>query len=871
MQVSRRCGHCGAALRPGARFCPECGYAQQAGTPKTQAIGHAVPRLKVLLPNQAEQEITLSNRPVRIGRAPDNDIVVPFETVSRRHARIVPVQGGYAVTDLGSANGTYLQGQRIPPNQPTLISGGQVIRIGDQLGNSVRITYLTGGSAPILTIRNIGPFPIPRGQPRVRIGRAGCDINLPHPTVSHFHAELIPSGSTHRIRDLNSTNGTFVNGKRVKNAVLQTGWQIKIGPYRLTYQGDALVGESSVGNIRLDGVNLFKSYRVPVRPAKGGNALQQTGARIFPKKREKIILDSISLTVMPREFIALVGGSGAGKSTLMDALNGFRRAHKGQVLVNGNDLYKNFDQYRTNLGYVPQQDIIHTGLTVQRALWYAAKLRLPPDTPNSEIENRIKKVLRDVDMVRQLDQQISSLSGGQRKRVSIASELISDPSLFFLDEPTSGLDPGLDKKMMSTLRVLADGGRTIVLTTHATNNIIGQCDHVCFLSFGKMVYYGPPKQAMQFFQAQDFADIYSKLNTENDAARYQQQYHTSPEYQQFVVNRQQNIPAAQQAVPQTTSQPGSRFGPLKFDGGTILRQFGILSRRYLDLIFNDRFSLFILLAVMPIIGVLLLLIANGKCLVGDSSKQIDQMLKTDGHYNIVGAAQKLLLMMALPAFLLGIFASAYEIIKEKAVYRRERMINLSIPAYLGSKVGVLMGFGLFQSAMLMWVVSWKVEYPSDGVFLPATWEVYISLVLALLAGIAMGLLISAMVKSSNTVIYLILVVLIVQIIFSGALFDLPDAAGWISVITPTRWALEGLGASVNMERLNDLGQSYIEEIEINGRETEVNEIIDAPIDFNVNYERAAAHLLGTWAMQIALAVGSLVLAGYILKRQDTQT
>ena len=183
------------------------------------------------------------------------------------------------------------------------------------------------------------------------------------------------------------------------------------------------------------------------------------------------------------------------------------------MLVNGDDLYRHFDLYRTMVGYVPQDDIIHRDLTVINALRYAAQLRLPPDTSAEEIEQRIDKVLEQVEMVGQKEQVVSSLSGGQRKRVSIAAELLAEPNLFFLDEPTSGLDPGLEKKMMHTLRRLADGGRTIVLVTHATANIV-QCDHVCFLSQGRMVYFGPPEEALDYFgvTSGDFADIYAQLD-----------------------------------------------------------------------------------------------------------------------------------------------------------------------------------------------------------------------------------------------------------------------------------------------------------------------------------------------------------------------
>jgi hypothetical protein len=504
---------------------------------------------------------------------------------------------------------------------------------------------------------------------------------------------------------------------------------------------------------------------------------------------------------------------------------------------------------------------LHTGLTVKRALRYIAMLRLPPDTAREMINSRMEAALQQVDMLPQIDQPISSLSGGQRKRVSIASELLPDPSLFFLDEPTSGLDPGLDKKMMSTLRLLADGGHTILLTTHATSNIIGQCDHVAFLSYGRLVYFGPPDQAIHFFNVTDFADIYSKLETHQDAENWEQGFKASADYQTFVTIRQHELQTA-----------GAGFGGTlaKFPSlspSAYIRQFSILSTRYLDLIFNDTMSMFILLAVMPIIGLLLLLIANSKSLVGDTSEKIGQILALKGIYNIVGETQKLLFMFALGVILLGLFASAYELVKERPVYRRERMVNLRIGPYIFSKMAVLMGFGLLQCAALLLVVGIKVAYPSEGVFLPAVIEIYISLVLALAAGLAMGLFISAIVKNSNMVVYLVLVGLFIQMIFSGVLFNVPKVGEVLAKLTPTRWAMEGLGASVNIEVLNELSKTYIHDAD----GMLIQKERKTPVIFNINYERSFEHILLTWGMQILFVLLFLSLTAVVLRSQDVHT
>ncbi len=243
---------------------------------------------------------------------------------------------------------------------------------------------------------------------------------------------------------------------------------------------------------------------------------------------------------LPVAFVALVGGSGAGKSTLMDALNGLRPAQKGTVLYNNVDYYHAVAAFSTQLGYVPQDDIVHRDLTVERALYYAARLRLPSDFTKEQIQWRIDEVLEDVEMTERRKLLVSKLSGGQRKRVSIALELLANPGIFFLDEPTSGLDPGLDRKMMMLLRQLADRGRTIILVTHATNNI-NICDYVCFLAQGgRLAYYGPPNEAKTYFEKVDFAEIYSTLEPTKEQPdipiQAEERFLASPDYQHYIAN-----------------------------------------------------------------------------------------------------------------------------------------------------------------------------------------------------------------------------------------------------------------------------------------------------------------------------------------------
>jgi ABC-type multidrug transport system ATPase subunit len=624
------------------------------------------------------------------------------------------------------------------------------------------------------------------------LGRAPtCDVQLPAPVVSWRHACIDNTAQGQVLIDLNSCNGTFVNGIRVEGATpLHRGDVVQIGPFKLVHDATQIRPPDALRGMRLDGIALTRD--------------------VGQGKERKRILNDVSLTVQPCEFVALVGSSGAGKTTLVKALNGYTQV-KGRVLVNGEELYDHFDLYRTLIGYVPQDSIIHRDLTVVNALRYAAQLRLPPDTSIEEIERRIDAVLAQVQIVGQKEQMIRDLSGGERKRVNLAVELLADPKLFFLDEPTSGLDPGLEKKMMQTLRQLADAGKTVILVTHATANIT-ECDLIAFIAQGRLVYYGPPHDALSFFglQGGDFGEIYSLLDAtspiqaERQASFWEEAFVQSDYYERYVRNRQRSLVGKGAGTGPERPAPapaGPRINPL--------HQFNVLTRRYVDLIIHDRLLLTVLLATMPFIALLLLLISKSNWLVGDSATAVGDFFNgcfargdTTASYYIVAKSQLLLLMLASSAVLLGLFAAAFEIVKERHIYRRERMVSLRLLPYLLSKVVVLTGFAALQCLLLLLVLSLDLKYPSNGVFLPAPLELYASLVLSTWTAIMLGLLISSVVPNTDPVVYLVLVILFFQLIFAGVFFDIPGLSARLSRFTLTRWTMEASGASVNLDALN---------------------------------------------------------------------
>src|SRR5438874_11435273 len=526
-----------------------------------------IPMLEVSSNIHAEKHaFPLTQQVINIGRDPSNDIVINELVVSGFHAQIVREGNQFVLVHPHPSrgktlNGLLYQGRHIQGDEKfhKPLARGDIFRIGDEHGTLVTLTYNDGSGA----IQDVVPevHPIPLGAPVITIGRLPENmVVLSHPQVSGRHARLEQVQGGYNIIDVGSTNHVYVNAQRVTNQLLQPGDEIRIGPYKFTYTGTQLTQQDESHGVRIDALHL-----------------QKVGSK------HTILINDISIVIPPRTFVALVGGSGAGKSMLMDALNGLRPAQKGLVLYNGQDYYRHLAAFSTQLGYVPQEDIIHRDLTVERALYYTARMRLPEDFTQTQIKQRIEEVLEDVDMNHRRGLLVSKLSGGQRKRVSIALELLANPSVFFLDEPTSGLDPGLDRRMMFLLRRLADKGHTIVLVTHATNNI-NVCDYICFLApGGRLAYFGPPEKAKAYFGKTEFAQIYNSLEptkeNPNLLEEAEARFKLSPDYQAYVAKPLQDAPAGSNGASGTSGAGGQPVvkESKKPGRGNPLKQFLLLS------------------------------------------------------------------------------------------------------------------------------------------------------------------------------------------------------------------------------------------------------------------------------------------------------
>jgi ABC transport system ATP-binding/permease protein len=716
------------------------------------AIISTIPRLQITTP-EGSREVILDRPQFTLGREASNDIVVAQDVVSRRHLVLKRVGGGYIAEDLGTTNGFRVHNEK---KQQHALADGDVLDIA----GVVSLLYLLGPQESPATEEKQLDL---KGDNELTIGRSqSCDVPLSHPAVSLLHARITGPGKARVLEDLGSTNGTFVNGLRLRPGELhplQPGDVIRIGPIKLTLGEQGLAQRDESREISLTAVHLNQKVSSNLN-----------------------LLKDISFAILPHEFVAVVGVSGAGKSTLLGALSGLKPASDGQVLLNGASLYTNFHAFRTTLGYVPQDDILHRELPVGRALNYAAELRLPDDTAASERKERVTSVIATLGLVERTGTPVGKLSGGQRKRVSIGAELLTQPGLFFLDEATSGLDPGTESQLMRLLRKLADDGHTILLITHATKNVM-LCDQVLFLAKGgHLAYFGPPEKALPYFDVEDFDGIYEKLEDTKSPEEWADQYRRSPLYNEFIAQRlaaQGYSVSAGPAIGAATPAAASAKAVKPVRSSSAFRQLGILARRYMDIIRRDRVNFALLFLLAPGIAALDFVLWKRNTLTfqgGDAAQ-----------------AMTMLFLAALFPFLVGALSSVREIVKEAAIYQRERAVSLGIMPYIFSKASVGLMFALYHAAAMLGLKYLAVEFPDAGVV--GLTQAYITIVLSVLSGVLWALVISALTSREEQAMMLAIGIIVVQVVFSGGLVPLSDlgpAGTVLGGLTSTNWAFKAL-------------------------------------------------------------------------------
>ncbi len=765
----------------------------------------------------------------RLGRNPEKaDLIVPetnnWMMVSGCQASFTKEGTNYRIYDgdqvKPSSNRLFLNNNLITPKKGLLLQDGMEISIGIVIGNYITITYANpNNNQPLKPLTKTS---ISLKNKSVVIGRdPQANLFLDAPTVSRCHAIIDSNNQEQYILSDRSTNGVFVNGQKVTGqAVLSKGSMIRIGPYTLIVQGDNLVIADTGDNIRLDAKNL----RRVVKDKQGKNIT---------------LLTDISFPINPGQFVVIIGGSGAGKSTLMRTLLGLEPVDNGIVELNGEDLRKNVNIYRNLIGYVPQYDIVHANLTVKEVLYYAAKLRLPPDI---NILEESEKVLKQIELKERENTLVKNLSGGQLKRVSMGVELLADPKLFFLDEPTSGLDPGLDKKMMELLKSLSQEGRTIILVTHTTLNI-HLCDRLVFLGKGgNLCYFGPPQEAITFFglKSKNFADIYVHLEDKNKVEEEAERFRNDPNfYDQYI----------SQYLVQASPQTARKSNPKKVKR-SFLQQFSILSQRYFQLLLRDPLNIGLSLVTAPL-GIIAMRIALSDIIPFNLTDENDPTFAT--------LSLKVLFIFTCAAIWVGLASSLQEIVKEGKIYQRERLVNLGILSYLGSKASVLGILGFLQSLLISLTIFICFETPESN---QLAWILgtEITIFLTLFSTISLGVMISAFAKNITQANSSLPLLLLPQIIFSGVLFKITGMGKMLSWLMISRWSVGALGSLVNIP-------SMIPEVQPISPLNPNPPIIPVDIPTEV-YAANSSNLLTNWGL---LLLHSLIYwcVTYILqKRKD---
>jgi ABC-type multidrug transport system ATPase subunit len=561
--------------------------------------------------------------------------------------------------------------------------------------------------------------------------------------VSRVHAKIIADTNGFYLIDNNSTNGVVVNGKRIS------------GKHYLHEKDIILITNTEL---------VFANGRLTWRVFRGGIRVEAEGITKTVGKSKKVICDKVSFSIEPCELVAIIGGSGAGKSTVMNCISGYSQPTSGIVRVNNYDLYSNFEAFKYLIGFVPQQDIVFENLTVHDMLIYAAQLRLPTDTNATERLAIVDQVIDTVGLTDRRSALIKQLSGGQKKRASIAVELLSNPRLFFLDEPTSGLDPGIERELIVTLRSMVESGKTVIFVTHSTLNL-HLCDKVIVMGAGgKLCFCGGYEDFLEFFEVSDIVDVYNLIN---DDSGYWENKYSQTRRDDPIANPIANTVVAKHRVRHDT-----------------IRQTLILTQRNLHVLLNDRVRSIMLILQAPLLVWLISVVADGT--------QFEQYEMT----------KSLLFALSCSAFWVGLLNSIQEICKERNILRREYMTGLRLDAYVLAK-SIAMGLiCVIQSFLLTTGFALLIGLPKEGIVGSSVYlEILLVTFLTALAATSTGILVSAMFRNADRAMAIAPVLLIPQLLFSGLIFTLEGPSKIISWVAACRFSMEAYGSIANLNTL----------------------------------------------------------------------
>ncbi|MFM7312801.1 MAG: ATP-binding cassette domain-containing protein [Cyanobium sp.] len=652
------------------------------------------------------------------------------------------------------------------PSPAGAVPGGRSLdppRSETRSAGSVRPASTPASSLPIPAAVPSASAGLPAGLPAgvLSIGRhRSCTIRLDDPTVSRLHALLQPeSGGTALLED-RSSNGLFIGGRRAARlSRIAPGADLRIGRARFHWDGARLMplGEQDHFGIEVRDLSLDQRLR------------------------------RLSLSIAGGQLVALVGGSGAGKSSLLTTLAGQNPDYAGRIAVNGEDLRRSIGALRPLMGFVPQDDIVHSDLSVQEVLGFAARLRIPDRDAR---QPAVERVLDLLELDHRRSALVRELSGGQRKRVNIGMELVADPRLLFLDEPTSGLDPGLDRRMMRLLRQIADRGHTVLVVTHATANV-NLCDQLVFLARGgRLCYSGPPSDCLSHFGVpSDFAEVYEHLDGSDEELQQ-----ISDRFQ-----HSQSLPSLPEAAPVAASRDASRpvvAGPARSSPRRLRRgvsQLRTLLRRELLLCRRDRLSLVLNLLTAPLAIVLLAAAIH--------QRQVFQVPAAGLTSSELPLAIKVVFVISCACIWSGISSHIGAVARERPIYERERSFNLLPLAYVAAKAWLIVLLALPQALLIAVAASLFFELPSPDGLGPAMLGYGLAAFLTILATGSMALFLSTLVKDQRQAGSSSPLLLMPQLILSGVLFEIGSLTALYPLVA-SRWSVKLFGAYSWLERLH---------------------------------------------------------------------
>ncbi|WNG94395.1 ATP-binding cassette domain-containing protein [Mycobacterium sp. ITM-2016-00318] len=730
-------------------------------------------------------------RDVVVGRDVRADLRILHPAISRAHVILRCVDGQWTAVDNDSLNGMFVATERV---ESTPVSDGGVLHLGNPEGPAVTFEL---GAPP-----DERPS-VDTKRPSVQsmtIGRgADADIGISDMLAARHHATLVTTPSGVQIQDANSVNGTFVNGEGVQSKVLQDNDIVTIGNVDFVFAAGTLVHRTG--------------------PATTTGGLEVRGVGLTLSDGDITLLDRVSLTVRPGALTAVIGPSGSGKSTLLKVIVGVWRPTSGAVKFDGRDLHAEYESLRSRIGMVPQEDAVHRGLTVAQALDIAAKLRMPPDISEGERRQVISRVLDELEMESHAGTRIDQLSGGQRKRVSIAMELLTEPSLLVLDEPTTGLDPALDQRVMTMLRGLADAGRAIVVVTHSLR-FLDDCDQVLLLApGGRAAYRGSPDGVGEAMGSYDWADIYHDIGADPEGA-------------------QRRFFERHGAAAEPVAQPVPSSPPRQLKRTSFWRQVAAVAQRQLQLVVADRRYLVFLVLAPIIVGLLPLAVG------GDAG-----FTKPAAGSAAPFEPRQLVVLLTFGAVLMGLTLSVRDLVGERAIYRHEQGAGLSPSAYLLAKILVFSTVAVAQSALLVLAVTapgvGKRAPQTAAVLGVPTAELFVDVAATASVAAILGLVISAVSRSSNQYIPLLAAACVAQLVLAGSLIPITGrpVLEVVAGLTPVRWGVAATASTIDLPNL-------------------------VPAAHDPLWQ----HTASTWLLDIAmLGLLALVYAGFVRWRLRRQT